>query len=74
MICTKEEMIQRVMDCGYELINKAESIVSDFKYGTDLTITCYLEWCDDGDGLRINVEQEFIPERCIKRLQECNHG
>ena len=67
MICTKEEMIQRVKDCGQELIDHAENIVNDFEYGTQLTISCYLDWDDNGDTPRINIDTEFIPERFIKR-------
>ena len=70
MICNKEEMIQRVKDCGQELIDKADNIVNEFKYGTTLTITCYLDWCDDGDTPRIVIDNELIPERFIKRLQD----
>lgn len=70
MVCTKEEMIRRVKDCGHELIENAESVVNNFKYGTDLTITCHIDWCDDGSTPRITVETELIPERFIKRLQE----
>lgn len=33
MICNKEEMIQRVKDCGQEVIDHAENIVNDYKYG-----------------------------------------
>lgn len=70
MICNKEEMIQRVKYCGQEVIDHAENIVNDYKYGTQLTISCYINWCDDGDTPRINVETELIPERFIKRLNE----
>lgn len=70
VICSKEEMIQRVKDCGQDLIDHAENIVNNYKYGTQLTINCYIYWCNDGDTPRINVETEFIPERFIKRLNE----
>ena len=70
MICTKEEMIQRVKDCGFELIDNAENIVNEFKYGTDLTITCCVGWENDGSTPRINIETELIPEKFIKRLQD----
>ena len=68
MLCTKEEMIMRVRDCGHEIFRNAENIVNNFNYSTDLTITCYIGWDNDGTTPRINVETEFIPERFIKRL------
>ena len=74
MICTKEEMIQRVKDCGYELINNAESIVGDFKYGTDLTINCYINECDNSECLKITFERELIAERFIKRLNDMENS
>lgn len=70
MFCSKEEMIQRVKDCGQELIDHAENIVNDYKYGTELTISCYVGWYNSGDTPRINIETELIPERFIKRLNE----
>lgn len=74
MICSKEEMVQRVKDCGQELIDRADNIVNEFKYGTTLTMTCYIDWCDEGDGPRIIIESELIPERFIKRLSETGIG
>lgn len=70
MICTNEEVIQRIKDCGQELIENAENIVGYLKYGTDLKITCYIGWDDDGNTPRINIETELIPERFIWRLQQ----
>lgn len=69
MIITKKEMIQRVKDCGQEIVENAANIVNDYKFGTDLTITCYLSWDEDGNTPRISIDTEFIPERFIKRLQ-----
>lgn len=68
MIITKEEMIQRVKDCGQEIVENADNIVNDFKYGTDLTITCYLSWNEDGTTPKISIDTELIPEKFIKRL------
>lgn len=69
MYCSKEEMIRRVKDCGQEIVENAENIVNDFKHGTDLTITCYLSWNDDGTTPRISIDTELIPDKFIKRLQ-----
>ena len=61
----KEEIIQNIKDCGQSLIDNAEKIVNDFKYSTDLTITCYP--CEKDIYPRIVVESEFVPEKTIKR-------
>lgn len=67
MVCDKDEMIMRVRDCGHEIFRNAENIVNKFKYGTDITITCYIGWQDDDITPRINIETEIIPERFIER-------
>ena len=67
MICTKEEMIERVKDCGQELIDNAKNIVNDFKYGTDITINCYIDWHNDEDTPRISIENNIFPERFVER-------
>lgn len=74
MICDKEEIIQRIKDCGQELINHAEDIANNYEYPTDLTINCYINWCDDIETPRINIETELIPERFIKRLRELSNA
>lgn len=66
----REEMIQRVVDCGQELIDKADDIVGHFEYGTDLRITCYIGWSDNGTTPRINIDKDVIPVRFVKRMLE----
>ena len=68
MFCSKEEMIQRVKDCGQSLIDNAENIVNDFKYNTDLTITCCVGWHDDGTTPLISVDASFYPEGFMERM------
>lgn len=60
-----EELIQNVKDIGQSLIDNAEKIVNDFKYHTDLIITCYPTEKDTAP--RIIVETEFIPEKIVER-------
>lgn len=62
---SKEELIQNIQDIGRSLIDNAEKIVNDFKYHTDLTITCYPTEKDNYP--RIVVETEFVPEKIVER-------
>lgn len=61
----REEIIQNIKDIGQSLIDNAEKIVNDFKYNTDLTITCYPTEKDTAPC--IIVETEFIPEKIVER-------
>lgn len=61
----KEELIQNIKDIGQSLIDNAEKIVGDFKYHSDLTITCYPAEKDNHP--RIVVETEFVPEKIVER-------
>lgn len=62
----KEELIQNVKDVGQTLIDNAEKIVNDYKFHTDLKITCYP--CMNDKFPRITIENEIIPENIVKRL------
>ena len=64
---TREEIIQNIKDCGQSLIDNAEKIVCDYKFTTDLTITCYVNERDNAPY--INISTEFLPENFIKRYQ-----
>ena len=60
-----EEIIQHIKDIGQSLIDNAEKIANDYKYNTDLVITCYPTARDEYP--HIVVEQEFIPEKIVER-------
>ena len=60
-----EKLVQNIQDIGQSLIDNAEKIVNDFKYHTDLTITCYP--CERDEYPRIVVETEFVPEKIVER-------
>lgn len=60
-----EKLIQNIKDIGQSLIDNAEKIANDFKFHTDLTITCYP--CENDQYPRIIVETEFIPEKIVER-------
>ena len=60
-----EEIIQNVKDVGQSLIDNAEKIVNNYKYNTNLIITCYPTAKDEYP--RIVVETTFVPEKIVGR-------
>lgn len=62
----KKEFIQNIKDCGQSLIDNAEKIANNYKYNTNLIITCHPTRNDDKCPY-IVVEQEFIPEKFVER-------
>ena len=62
---SKEELIQNIKDCGQSLIDNAENIANNYKYMSDLTITCYPAEMDAEPY--INVSTDFVPEKYIER-------
>lgn len=62
----KEEMIQRIKDCGQYIIDNAETIVGDEKYLRDLYITC--NFFDAGEPPYITVNKDVIPDSFIQRV------
>lgn len=65
---SKEKFIQNIKDCGQSLIDNAEKIYNDYEYSGGLTITCYItESYGNRDVPKIMIEQEFYPEKFIKR-------
>ena len=66
---TREELIQRIKDCGQSIIDNAEKICGDYKYAFAVTITCYpYENVIAQDAPRIVIEREITPEKFIDRL------
>ena len=68
MICTREEIIQNIKDCGQSLIDNAENIVSNYKYARGFTITCYVD--NTSDVPYISVDTDFYPEKFIERVRD----
>ena len=62
----REEIIQNIKDIGQSIIDNAEKIANDYKYVSDLTITCYP--LDRDCAAHIVVTTEFAPEKHIERL------
>ena len=61
----REEIIQNIKDVGQSLIDNAEEMVGNYKFLTDVTITCYVS--EKGYAPYINVSTDFLPENFIKR-------
>ena len=61
----KQEMIQRIKDCGQFIIDNAEAIVGDEKYIKDLYLTC--NFFDDSDAPYVTINKDVIPDNFIER-------
>lgn len=62
---TKEKLIQNIKDCGQSLIDNAESIVGNYKYLGEITITCFPS--DLNEVVHIEITNNFYPENYIER-------
>lgn len=60
-----EEIIQHIKDIGQSLIDNSEKIVNNYKYNTDLVITCYPTARDNYPC--IVVETTFVPEKIVEK-------
>lgn len=63
----KQEMIQRIKDCGQFIIDNAEAIVGDEKYLRELYLTC--NFFDESEPPYITVNKDVIPDSFIQRIQ-----
>lgn len=55
----KEKIVDLVKKCGMSIVENAESIVGDYKYGNYLSVT----FCVDATEMpTIDVSREFIPD------------
>ena len=61
----REEIIQNIKDCGQSMIDNADKMVGDFKYLTDVTVTCYVNERDRAPY--VSVSTDFIPEGFFER-------
>ena len=63
----REEIIQNIKDCGQSIIDNAENIAGDFKYGCyGRTLTCHFN--DPGEPPYIEIYTAFMPENWIERF------
>ena len=61
----KEEMIERLKDCGQYIIDNAEAIIGDEQYLKDLYVTC--NFYDNRKAPYITVNKDVIPDSFIQR-------
>lgn len=62
----REEMIQRIKDCGQYIIDNAATILGDEKYLIDLYLTC--NFFDRAKTPYISINKEVIPDRYVERM------
>lgn len=62
---SKEEMIQRIKDCGQYIIDNAATILGDEKYLRDLYLTC--NFFDRNEPPYITINKDVIPDSFIER-------
>lgn len=62
---TTEEMVNNVRLCGESMMDHAESIVGDYIYQADLTVTIRIPV--DNNAPTIEVHAEFFPDGYVKR-------
>lgn len=58
----KEEMIQRIKDCGQYIIDNAENILGEEKYISDLYLTC--NFFDRSEPPYITINKYVVPIEC----------
>ena len=61
----REEMIQRIKDCGQYVVDNAATILGDEKYLRDLYITC--NFFDISEAPYISVNKDIIPDSFVER-------
>lgn len=63
----KEEMIQRIKDCGQYITDNAEAILGDEKYIRELYLTC--NFFDRSEAPYITINKDVIPDGFIERVK-----
>lgn len=62
----REEIIQRIKDCGQYLIDNAETIIGEEKYIRELYVTC--SFFDISEPPYITINKDVIPYSFIERV------
>jgi len=62
----KQEMIQRIKECGQYIIDNAEAIIGDEKYIRELYLTC--DFFDISEPPYVTITKDVIPDNFIKRI------
>lgn len=63
----REEMIQRIKDCGQYVVDNAATILGDEKYLRDLYITC--NFFDISEVPYISINKDVIPDSFVERVE-----
>ena len=63
----KQEMIQRIKECGQYIIDNAEAIIGDEKYIRELYLTC--DFFDISEPPYITITKDVIPDNYIERMR-----
>lgn len=61
----REEIIQRIKDCGQYIADNADTLLGDEKYLRDLHITC--NFFDVSELPYISVNKDIIPDSFVER-------
>ena len=64
----REELIQRIKDCGQYIIDNAEIILGDEKYIRELYLTC--NFFDRSEPPYITINKDVIPNSFIERVNK----
>lgn len=64
----REEIIQRIKDCGQYIIDNAETILGDEKYIRELYLTC--NFFDRSEPPYITINKDVIPNSFIERVNK----
>ena len=64
--CSRERLVQNIKDCGQSLIDNAESMVGNYKYLGEITITCFPTERDE--AVHIEVTSSFYPQSYCERF------
>lgn len=63
----RQEIIQRIKDCGQFIIDNAEAIIGDEKWIRDLYITC--NFFDENEAPYVSINKDVIPDSFIERVR-----
>ena len=63
----KQEMIERIRDCGQYIMDNAATILGDEKYIVDLCVTC--NFFESGEAPYITISKDVTPDRFIERVR-----
>ena len=61
----KQEMIQRIRDCGQYIMDNAEAIVGEEKWIRELYLTC--NFFDESEPPYVSIIKDVIPDSFFER-------